>query len=67
MESAGKEIASTCYPASFLTKNTVHNPSGPVQGDSNDPNRGKVQAEEDERRLQYISLVGRAKDRGSEI
>ena len=42
MELAGRENASTCRPASFLTKNMVHDTSGPGQRDSDDTIRGKV-------------------------
>ena len=42
MEPAGRENASTPRPASFPTKNKVHNTSGPGQGDSDGTNRGKV-------------------------
>ena len=38
MEPAGRENASTCQSASFLTKNMMHNT---FQRDSDDTNRGK--------------------------
>ena len=41
MELAGRENASTCRPASFLTRNTKHNTSGPGQCDSGDTSTGK--------------------------
>ena len=42
MEQAVRENASTCRPASFLTKNKEHEFSEPGQPDSDDTNRGKV-------------------------
>ena len=42
MEGASRENLSTFLPASFPTKNMVHDTSVPGQCDSDDTNRGKV-------------------------
>ena len=42
VEPAGRENASTHLPASFPTKNKVHDTSGPGHHDSDGTNKGKV-------------------------
>ena len=66
MEPAGKENTSTSWPAIFLSKNTVHDTSGPGQHDSDDTNRGKVSQKGVRSRQEAENSGGRDQERGRE-